>query len=168
MIIKFLLPDKRFNDVYEITPEYLKSEGITALICDIDNTLEPYEEPLPTPRLLDWLKLMQANGIKFAFVSNNHADRVKLFNRDLGFFASADSSKPFSRELRNALAHLEVEKQNAAMLGDQVFTDVLAGKAFGIRAILVNPIRDKRTLFFRIKRWLEKPILRIYDKNENK
>ena len=55
-----------------------------------------------------------------------------------------------------------VKPENAAMLGDQVFTDVLAGKNAGLRTILVKPIRDKKTLFFRFKRWLEKPVLRAY------
>ena len=65
-------------------------------------------------------------------------------------------------------AAVETEKETTVMLGDQVFTDVFAGKRMGLRAILVKPIRDKRTLFFRFKRWLEIPVLKIYSKDHNK
>ena len=54
--------------------------------------------------------------------------------------------------------------ENTVMLGDQVFTDVFAGKRMGLRAILVKPIRDKKTLFFRFKRWLEIPVLKTYNR----
>jgi len=168
MVRKYLVPDWYFDDVYAITPEFMKQNGINALICDIDNTLEPYEEPVPTPHLLEWIKTMEASGVRFSFVSNNHADRVELFNKELGFYAKADSGKPSVKALKEAMAHMKTSKENTVMLGDQVFTDVFAGKRFGLRAILVKPIRDKRTLFFRFKRWLEIPVLKIYSKDHNK
>ena len=162
MVKKYLVPDWYFDDVYFITPEFLSANGIKALICDIDNTLEPYEEPVPTKRLLNWIRDLDSNGIKFAFVSNNNSERVELFNRELGYFAKADSGKPSTKALKAAVAHMNVPKENTVMLGDQVFTDVFAGKRMGLRAILVKPIRDKKTLFFRFKRWLEIPVLKKY------
>jgi len=162
MILDKFIPDYYFDDVYVITPEFLEKLNITALICDIDNTLEPYEEPVPTPRLLGWINELRDAGVQFAFVSNNHAERVELFNRELGFFAIPDSGKPSSKPIKKAMDAIGVKPENAAMLGDQVFTDVLAGKNAGLRTILVKPIRDKKTLFFRFKRWLEKPVLRAY------
>jgi len=168
MVRKYLVPDWYFDDVYALTPEFMRQNRITVLICDIDNTLEPYEEPVPTPRLLEWIKTMEESGIRFAFVSNNHADRVELFNKELGFYAKADSGKPSVKALKEAMEHMKTEKANTVMLGDQVFTDVFAGKRMGLRAILVKPIRDKRTLFFRFKRWLEIPVLKIYSKDHNK
>jgi len=164
MVRKYLVPDWYFDDIYFITPEFLRANNIKALICDIDNTLEPYEEPVPTPKLLEWIKLLDSNGIKFAFVSNNNKERVELFNRELGYYAKADSGKPSIKALKEAAAYMKVSSENTAMLGDQVFTDVFAGKRMGLRAILVKPIRDKKTLFFRFKRWLEIPVLKYYSK----
>ncbi len=156
------LPDFYYHDIYVLTPEFLEEQGIKALICDIDNTLEPYEEPCPTERLMHWINDMTAHGIRFAFVSNNRAPRVERFNQDLGFFAIARSGKPSPEPVRAAMQALEVQPSECAMLGDQIFTDVLAGKRAGLRAILVKPIRDKKTLFFRFKRVMEKPILALY------
>ena len=59
-------------------------------------------------------------------------------------------------------------KENTALMGDQVFTDVWAAKNAGIKAILVPPIRDKRDIFTRFKRLLEKPILKKYEKKKKK
>lgn len=168
MLDRFV-PDHYFDDVYALTPQFLSGIGVDALICDIDNTLEPYEEPVPTERLLEWINTLRAADIRFAFVSNNHADRVELFNRELGFYAIPDSGKPSSRPIKRAMDAIGAKPESTAMLGDQVFTDVLAGKNAGIRTILVKPIRDKKTLFFRFKRRLEVPVLKRYAKlQENK
>ena len=74
------------------------------------------------------------------------------------------AKKPFSKNLKRALSDLSVEKNEAIFIGDQIFTDVLAARFFGIRAILVPPIKDKTDPFTRFKRLLERPILKKYNK----
>ena len=70
---KYLIPDRMVDTYKNITPEYLKSRGIKLLICDIDNTLVTYDDPVPTESLTDWFELMKRAEITVAFVSNNHA-----------------------------------------------------------------------------------------------
>ncbi len=159
-----LLPTRIYNNIYEITPEALLSEGIHALILDIDNTLVTYDDPKPTKTVSDWLSAMHAAGIGTAFVSNNHAPRVESFCEGLDCYFHADARKPSLRYLRKAMTHMGTDISNTACVGDQLFTDVLAGKRAGMRAFLVPPIKDKTTLFFKTKRLLEKPFLRIYYK----
>jgi len=162
MIKKYFYPDYYFDDIYMITPQLLHDRGIRGLICDIDNTLEPYETAAPSDRVLDWINNMAEEGISVAFVSNNNRERVELFNRDLGFFASAKSGKPFGKHLIAAMKHMGTDISTTAMVGDQVFTDIFAGKRLKMLSILVKPINDKRTLFFRIKRYFERIILKGY------
>ena len=69
---------------------------------------------------------------------------------------------------QKALAALGADASRAAMLGDQLFTDAYAGKRMGMRALIVPPIKDKTTLFFRFKRALEKPIMKSYLKEKAK
>lgn len=168
LINKYFMPDLYLDDIYGITPEYLKSKGIKAVLLDIDNTLVTYDDPLPTPPVTEWLKLLDSCGIKAAFISNNHKERVELFNRDLNYFASWDSKKPSGKYYRAAMKEYGVDRTNTAVIGDQVFTDVWSAKRLGLYAILVKPIKDKRTLFFRAKRVLEKPILKKYSKKHAK
>ncbi len=157
------VPDLYFDTVFEVTPEMLTEKGIKALILDIDNTLVPYEIPEPTEEIRAWLESMWNVGIKTAFVSNNHAPRVELFNLTLGCPAFPDSGKPLKKCCAKAIDALGVSKDEIAIIGDQVFTDVLAGRNCGLKmAILVKPIKDKTNLFFRFKRLLEKPVIRKY------
>lgn len=162
MIKKYLLPDYYFNDVYQITPQLLQEHEIKGIICDIDNTLEPYETDMPSERLLEWIDKMSVAGISISFVSNNNKQRVELFNRDLQFYASAKSGKPSRKHLIKAMDYMITDISTTAMIGDQLFTDIYAGKRLNLLTILVKPINDKRTLFFRFKRFLERIILKGY------
>jgi HAD superfamily phosphatase (TIGR01668 family) len=154
-----------FATYRDLTPEYLQQHGIDVLIMDIDNTLAPYEQDLPDEHIKTWLDGMSAAGIRLAFVSNNNWERVKLFNRDIGIVAHAKSGKPFGKKLRQVIGSYGSEVTHAAILGDQLLTDVFAGKHIGASAFLVPPIKDKTTAFWRIKRALEKPVIRKYIKN---
>ena len=158
-----LVPDLYCDDIYGITPEYIKGMGIEAVILDIDNTLVPYEIAEPTEEVRAWLNALTDNGIKVAFVSNNHAPRVEKFNETLGFPAFPDSGKPFKKACNAAMAALGSKPENTAIIGDQVFTDVLAGRNAGLKAaFLVKPIKDKTNLFFKTKRLMEVPVLKKY------
>jgi len=161
---RYFMPDIYLNDIYEITPEMLKERGIKAVLLDIDNTLVTYDDPKPTESVLKWLDALKNVGISAAFISNNHQERVELFNSDLKLFATWDSHKPSGKCYRAAMDFLGTDTTNTAVIGDQVFTDVWSAKRLGLFAILVKPIKDKTSLFFRSKRALEKPILRRYRK----
>ena len=154
-----LLPDAYFARFTDITPAFLQARGIDALLIDIDNTLAPYEEPDPRPETAAWFAALAEAGIRAALISNNHADRVERFNAALGLPTFPDAHKPLPRTARAALAAIGAEPARAASLGDQIFTDVACARFCGMQAILVPPIRDKRTLFWRIKRALERPII---------
>lgn len=163
IMLFYLLPDEYHNDIYEIDIESLAAAGKKGFICDIDNTLVPYEEPEPTEKLRQWFDRAAASGMKISFVSNNDAGRVELFNRTLGVFAAPDAGKPSRRQLKAAMAAMDTDCGSTVMLGDQIFTDVFAGKRLGLYCILVKPIRDKKTFLFRFKRALEKPLLALYE-----
>lgn len=161
---KYLIPDMMPEHFYDVTPEIVKGYGAKALICDIDNTLVTYDDPEPTEKVLEWIKDMNENGITVSFVSNNDWDRVKLFNKNLGFVAYAKSGKPGIKNLKAAVADLGIDKSEAVLLGDQLLTDCAAAKRFGIRAIIVPPIKDKTTLFFKTKRLIEVPYVKKFRK----
>ena len=157
-----LTPDRVFNTFEEITPEFLQSNGIKALLIDIDNTLAPYEQDLPDERIINWFASLRESGISAALISNNHPPRVELFNSLLGLPAYPDSGKPGSRSLLEAMDEMGSTAENTAGLGDQLLTDTLAVHRLDMPSYIVPPIKDKRTLFFRFKRWLEIPFMKRY------
>ncbi len=159
-----LTPDYMFSSFADITPEFLTSLGIKALLIDIDNTLAPYEQAVPDERIRAWLDALSANGISASLISNNHPPRVELFVRDLGIDAYPDSGKPKSKMLLAAMKKMGSAPENTAGLGDQLLTDTLAVHRLGMLSIIVPPIKDKTSLFFKFKRVLERPYIKKYKK----
>ena len=161
-------PDYYFNRFDEVSPEFLIQHGIKGILLDVDNTLEPYENPKPTEKVVKWFASLRENGISAALVSNNDQARIDEFNKELGLVAYSKVSKPSKKYLAKAMRDLGTTRENTIMMGDQVFTDVWAAHNAGIPGILVPPIRDKRNLLTRFKRLLEKPILHRYFKKIKK
>ena len=159
-----MMPDYMFRAFDEITPAFLASLGVKAILADIDNTLAPYEQPEPDERIKGWIASLAETGIGIAFVSNNDWERVELFNRTLGVPAYAKSGKPFKKNLVRAMNDLGGTLDTTVMLGDQLLTDALAGHNLGVKCLIVPPIRDKKNAFFKFKRWLEKPVVKKFKK----
>ena len=158
------VPEYRFDTFDMASADFLFSIGIKGIILDIDNTLEPYENEAPGEKVVSWLNSLSEKGIRAAIVSNNEKKRVELFNKDLKLPAYYKAKKPFKKNLLRAMADMNTTPNETLLMGDQVFTDVWAAHNAKIKAILVPPIKDKRDIFTRFKRLLEKPILKKYEK----
>ena len=108
----YFTPDYMFATFDEITPAFLQSIGVRALLIDIDNTLAPYEQPDPDERIMAWFAGLEKNGIRATLISNNHAPRVERFNKPLlesfGIVAYPDSGKPFAGKLKYAMERMGV------------------------------------------------------------
>lgn len=156
---RFFRPDIAFGDIYLITPEVLSDLGIKGLVFDIDNTIAPYEVEEPTSEMLAYFRLLKEAGIKMAFVSNNHSPRVELFNKNIGLFYVCEAGKPSPKGVIKCIEHLGLDKNEVMAVGDQIFTDCMAAHRAGIRFAMVKPIQPKESLFFRIKRYFEKPFV---------
>ena len=167
-ISALLTPDYMFDTYDCVTPEFLASIGIKALLIDIDNTLAPYEQDEPDDKIISWFADLSAAGIKAALISNNHPPRVELFNKKLGLLAYADSGKPGKRTLLLAIKEMGVTADVTAGLGDQLLTDTLAAHNLDIISIIVPPIKDKTTPFFKFKRWVERPFIKKYKRKNQK
>ena len=87
---------------------------------------------------------------------------METFSRSLGVRGYWKSGKPGGKNLRRAMAELGTDRTDTVVLGDQLLTDALAGKRLGLRVLIVPPIKDKTTLFFRFKRLCERPIVRRF------
>ena len=148
-MLSYLAPDHYFNNFYEISPEFLLSLGCKYLFSDVDNTLAPYEVAEPDERISTWIRAVSDAGIS-----------IVLFNRTLGVHAYADCKKPTKKRLGAIMNELGATRENTVFLGDQIYTDVLSARRLGAHAaILVPPIRDKKSLFFRFKRLMERPVM---------
>lgn len=166
-MLKKLYPDYMFPAIDDIDKDFFRRLNIRFLIMDIDNTLVPYTSPDPTPSARAFLQRLKAEKIKACFISNNHKQRVERFNQSLGLPYIYDAKKPLIAALRKSMKQLGAVPSQTALLGDQIFTDILAGNRAGITTILVQPIEPKETPFFMLKRKYENIILERMKKEQN-
>ena len=153
--------DFAFRRTVDISPAFLKKQGIKGLILDVDNTLTTHDNPVPAEGIREWLDDMKKNGIKLIIVSNNHPERVRPFADPLGLDYVSDSGKPLKRGYKAAMKKMGLTASETAAVGDQLFTDVWGANFSRIRILYVEPIKlePKSKRFIRFKRVLEKPFL---------
>ena len=166
--MSLFFPSLYLKSITALTPARLKLWGIRGLILDVDNTLTTHDNPLPSPEVLAWLETMRAHQIEMIILSNNRPERVRPFARLLGMGFAASAKKPLTFGFRRAAGRLGLSKNEIAVVGDQIFTDILGGNYWGARTILVRPMQPEKSRFFRLKRWLERDILRAYGSREKK
>ena len=164
----FITPEYLFSGAAAITPEFLKEKGIIALVLDVDNTLTGHDSQQLPPAIRDWLDRMRAAGIQLAIASNNNEERVRPFAQSIGLDYVAMSCKPLTFGLARARKKFGVPRRQMAIVGDQLFTDRLAGTLYGIPALVVQPMYEDFKKGIRFKRRLEKPFLARYFKKGGK
>ena len=163
-----LTPEYLFHCVENITPQRLKEMGIRALVLDVDNTLTAHGSQQLSKGVADWLKALKEADIALMIASNNTRKRVEPFANKIGLDFVAMSCKPFTFGLRRARCKFGVPKRQMAIVGDQLFTDRLAGALYGIRALVVEPCGTEINWGVKLKRVLEKPFMGRYYKRGGK
>ena len=153
-----LLPKIIARELTDITPELLHSRNIRLLMLDFDNTIVPYTTSVPTPKMESWLRAMNASDIQLCVVSNSHKERVKIFCGKYGIDCITHAKKPFSKGIRECLDRYGIPAENAALVGDQIYTDTLGGNCAGVTSILVKAI-DNHNFWLKARHVLEKPFI---------
>ena len=151
------------RNVLGISEDFLKQNGIDALILDLDNTLSLHGSPAAEEGIPEWLDNMRALGVKMVVVSNNTNHRVAPLARKLGLPFIANGAKPLTIGITRALRFLGVPRERTAVVGDQIFTDVMGGNLARTVTILVEPFHPEKNFFFRIKRAAENIVYRRGD-----
>ena len=153
-----LVPDRLFDCYGEITPEYLKEHGVTLLLSDLDFTLAAKSTRRPDQALRDWIEVLADAGIAFMIVSNNRSgDRVTEFCADLGVPYQGHADKPSTKGLEAAMARAGIGRENTAMLGDKLLTDVLAARRTNVLSLMVEPVGGPVTAWQKVLHALQAP-----------
>jgi HAD superfamily phosphatase (TIGR01668 family) len=148
-----------FESVWDVPAAFFIENGIKAVFLDIDNTLSTHNASKPFPEAVVWIEKMKAAGIKLLLVSNNHPPRIKPFAEKIGLDFVSDAKKPLSNGYKEALRRVGLKKSEVCAIGDQIFTDIIGANLFGIKSVFVFPKEAEKSLPFRIKRAIERPLL---------
>lgn len=163
-----LWPDEMFHRIYEIPASFLQEKGVRTILLDVDNTLTTHDNPVPHEKILSWLETMREAGFRLMILSNNTPQRVAPFAEGLGLEYIADAHKPLSGPLKKALSRMGGEMKSTVLIGDQIFTDILCGNLAGCLSVLVEPMELEPMPQFKLKRFLERPILWLYRKTRRR
>ena len=160
MVLPF--PHEIYDDVTCITPQELHRLGIKGLMLDIDGTLARTKEPAPSEGVMAWLRLMKSSGIRLYILSNNKSpERTERYASMIGCGWSHRSHKPSRKGFEKAQRELGLRPEELAIVGDQIYTDVLGGLRCGMWTLMVQstdtylwyfPLRRLAELPFRFKR----------------
>ena len=156
------IPDYMCETIYDIPKSFFVENGVKHIFLDIDNTLVSYDTPLPTEENIKWLDGLRMNGISVYFVSNNYEQRVKTFASGIGLEYIADAHKPLTGAYKKLMLDKGIDKNEVCAVGDQIFTDVLAAKLIGAKAVKVSPVKAVENTFFKVKRFFEVPFVKYY------
>lgn len=155
------VPQLFVERVVQLDVSRLRALGLTALLLDVDCTLKRYREERLNAEVADWLKTLQTAGIKVCLVSNGRGPRIARLAGAVGLPFVAKALKPFPFGCWRGLRTLGVSPQQTAMVGDQIFADVAAGRWAGLTTVLVRPIHpEDEPWFTRLKRPVERWLLR--------
>lgn len=153
-----LVPCRVINSIYDLRPRELRSQGIRLVLCDLDNTLASYEEPLPSPALRSWKDALKEEGVALFVVSNSRKSRrCPDFCESLGIGYVRHAGKPGGQGFREALAAAGVTAEEAVMVGDQIFTDIWGANRAGIYSVLVRPLAWGKNPLRRVRYAIEAP-----------
>ncbi len=160
-MFRLVTPDLRIESVLELDVERLRGAGLGALLLDVDGTLKNYRSDRPAPKVAAWLDGLRTAGIGLCLVSNGRSRRIGRLAEGLGLPFVCQACKPLPFACHAAIRRLGFAARRTAVVGDQLFADVMAARLAGLASILVRPIHpEEEPWFTRLKRPLERFFLR--------
>ncbi len=167
-MLKLLTPDLYIESIFRLDLEKLKKNNIKGLIIDIDNTLISWDIKNVTEKTKTWLLNLEKEGFRVCLVSNNTKNRVIVFNRELKLPAIHRALKPRIGAFKKAMRIIGTTVDNTAVIGDQIFTDVLGGNRIGLFTVLVVPMAGKEFWWTTFVRKIERHVLKIVLKDNKR
>ncbi len=159
-MFELLYPRLYVKSLLEIPLDELKERGIHSFILDLDNTITEWNRKEVRQDITEWFAKIKARGFKSCILSNNGEERVLAVARDLGIPFLHRAQKPRRRAFTRALSVMGSKAADTAVIGDQIFTDVLGGNRAGLYTILVVPLGKREFLGTKISRCMEFFVLR--------
>jgi len=160
-LLSHFVPDLIVSHVTDIPLERLQEAGVRGLLFDLDSTLLPHYANAIPEDVAAWLDQARAQGFRLAVVTNGPPRRALPLCEPLRLPCVYRARKPLRRGLRRALALLELPAEQAAMVGDQLFTDVWAGRRMGMYTVWVRPEAPQEPWSVGVKRPLEWLVARL-------
>lgn len=165
-MLKLLCPNAYVKSILELDLDFLKQKGILLLLFDLDNTLVEWDKDVLEPQIEKWFQIAKKKGFQLCILSNNNRERVETISTILDVPFIHKAIKPRKKAFLQAMKDFSSSCERTAVIGDQIFTDVLGGNRLGLYTILVTPLTKADFWGTKIiNRNLEKIVLKKLNKN---
>ena len=158
------IPKMYQKSIFDISYDKLKEKGIKCLVFDLDNTLGLIDQELPNIDVVELFNKLKKDFDLYILSNNSKTERVDKYKDALGCKAQNKALKPFTRGLRRISEAGNYKKEEMAIIGDQLVTDIYAGTRYGIITVLVDPLGEKDLWVTKFNRIKENRKLRKYKK----
>ncbi len=141
----FKLFEEKLNissSILNISHHKIHSKGIKFLLLDVDGTLLPREEINVHINVKKWIKDAKKYFTIHLISNNPSKNRIKYIAEQLDLTYSYKAYKPSRKKLQEYITSSNAKIDEVAIIGDRIFTDILAGNRLGIYTILVKPIKS--------------------------
>lgn len=155
-------PDETYTDLLEIDFSNYAMQGYQLVMLDIDNTLAHHGSDSADEFAREVVRRIQAAGLICWIVSNGKTHRIRSYAASIDLPFVAMSNKPSRRAFKHVCQITGIEASKAVMIGDQLLTDIFGARRAGCRAVLVHPRSQQEAWNVRVKRGIEKPLLRRF------
>lgn len=162
-IFKAMRPEKVYENLTNMPWKELYDEGIRTALLDFDNTLGPDHATEPEDYSYKCVKMIEETGIKCCLVSNAKSGRSARIAEMLGIPVVTYANKPGTSGVLKAIKLMGSTADKSVMVGDQVFTDVIAGNRSGVRTFMVEKLHKSEIWYVLLKRPFEK-LVRVVGK----
>lgn len=159
-----LYPNLYLGNILDIEEEIINKNQIKGLLIDVDNTIMKYDKSL-LEGIEEWTQKMKDLNVKLCILSNtNNKKKVERVSKllDIPFIYLAN--KPFKKGFKKGKMLLGIEEKNIAVVGDQIFTDILGANRMKMISILTVPLEKRDILITKVKRPIENYIIKMYKK----
>lgn len=163
--MKKCLPKMYKKNIFEIPYQQLKEQGIKCLAFDLDNTLALIDQEKVEQITIDFIKKLKEDFIVL-IISNNYKKRVSSYGKTFECDYISCALKPSTSGLKRIKKKYNLKKEEIAIVGDQLVTDILAGSRAGAFTILVDPLGTKDLKITSFNRFIERGILKSFKKKD--
>lgn len=144
------LPDVYQKSIYHINYDKLLDDGIKCILFDLDNTCAPYKDSEPNKKLIELFETLKDMGFKLVIFSNAPKRRIYPFKKALNVDCLARARKPIKNSFLKIIKLFGYDLSEVAIVGDQLYKDILGGNRVGITTVLVNPMSKDDMIFTKL------------------
>lgn len=163
-MLRKLCPKVQAQSVLELDLDELREAGIRGVIFDLDNTLVEWKRDQLNPEVIALIQRFKNEGFALCILSNALEHRVEAVARILDIPYVSRAVKPRKSPFKKALEIMGTSPENTAVVGDQLFTDILGGNRMELYTIWTPPLSDTEFISTKAVRKLERLVIKRFRK----